>query len=63
MRVKDIQKIAKSMGIKPSQKKKKDLIHEIQLKEGNTDCYNGEIVGCRELCLWSDCKSNVLDKF
>lgn len=58
MNYREIQKIAKEKGIKPIGKKKVALIREIQLKEGNFDCYGRAKDGyCDQKdCLWyQDC--------
>lgn len=58
MKVKDIQTIAKSMGLKPGKLKKSDLIHLIQKQENNNECYaTSAVTSCgQENCLWRpDC--------
>ena len=56
MRMSEIHKIAKKMGIKSFGKKKVDLIREIQEKEGNIPCFGTDRVkNCNEInCLWRD---------
>ncbi len=56
MTVKEIQAIARKLGIKVARQKKGDLIKEIQLAEGNTDCFDtGFDIDCGEMdCLWRD---------
>jgi hypothetical protein len=58
MTVKEIQGIAKKMGLKASKMKKADLVRTIQATEGNTPCFQtGAASSCgQENCLWrSDC--------
>lgn len=57
MLVNEIKKIAKSMDINPGKLKKADLIHAIQLKEGNTPCYETSDGTCDQMnCRWrEDC--------
>jgi hypothetical protein len=58
MTVKEIQSIARKLGIKVARQKKAELIKEIQIAEGNTDCFGkGFEIDCGEIdCLWrSDC--------
>ena len=60
MRLQEIQRMAKGMGINPFRMKKTDLIQFIQREESNIDCYGTERVAhCEEQgCLWrSDCLS------
>ena len=39
MTLAEIKKIAKRLGVKPGSMKKVQLIHSIQLTEGNFDCF------------------------
>ena len=58
MRMSEIHKIAKKLGIKSFGKKKVELIKEIQEKEGNIPCFGTDRVNhCNEInCLWrEDC--------
>ena len=59
MTVKEIQAIAKKMGLKKTGKMKKaDLVQTIQTAEGNTPCFHtGAADSCgQESCLWRvDC--------
>jgi hypothetical protein len=58
MNIKDIQSIAKKMGITKKEHKKIDLVRTIQLTEGNIACFASERVNiCGEdTCLWrKDC--------
>ena len=58
MKMNEIRKIAKKMGINSFGKKKVDLIRLIQEKEGNIPCFATDRVKyCNELnCLWrEDC--------
>jgi len=58
MMIKEIREYAKALGINSVAKfkKKEDLIHTIQLKEGNADCFN-KIPDCALTnCKWyKDC--------
>ncbi len=58
MDIQEIRKIAKSMGIRTKGIDKTDLIHAIQLAEGNFDCYGTAVdEECdQESCMWrEDC--------
>ena len=58
MTVKEIQGIAKKMGLKAGKMKKGDLVRSIQTSEGNTACFQtGTLSSCDQVdCLWrSDC--------
>jgi len=58
MRLSEIEKKAKSLGIKDTWRlSKKELIKTIQRKEGNFDCFGLSRGSCEQLaCLWrSDC--------
>ncbi len=58
MNMQQIRDIAQQHGIKPGKLAKDDLIHTIQLQEGNFDCFGSARAGeCDQLgCLWrSDC--------
>ena len=58
MRLADIEKKAKKMGIKSTGKpSKKDLIRKIQLKEGNFQCFGTAVNFCDQMaCCWRvDC--------
>jgi len=58
MKIQQIRKIAKGMGIKYSGLKKADLIKRIQRAEGNFDCFGSAVTGfCDQTeCLWKvDC--------
>ena len=58
MKSKEIQKKAKSLGVKTTAKTSKaDLIHSIQKAEGNFDCFGTATDYCDQLgCAWrSDC--------
>lgn len=60
MRFQDIQKMAKGMGINTYRMKKMDIIHAIQRKENNIECFGTDRADhCEEQgCLWrSDCLS------
>ena len=58
MRISEIEKKAKTAGIKDSWKlPKKDLIKAIQRSEGNFDCFGSAIKSCSQTsCCWiNDC--------
>jgi len=58
MKVKDIQIIARTMGLKPGKLNKQKLIHLIQREENNDMCYGTSAVKtcAQDDCLWhSDC--------
>ncbi len=58
MRLSEVEKKAKNMGIKDTWKySKKELIKAIQRQEGNNQCFNTVKSGCPELaCCWrEDC--------
>lgn len=56
MKIADIRKKAKELGIKSSRMKKVDLIRSIQVAEDNIPCFGTERVQyCgEERCLWRD---------
>lgn len=56
MKVKDIQNIARSLGLKPGKLNKTQLIHLIQKEEGNDECYGTTLVATcgQDTCLWRD---------
>ena len=61
MKVTEIREIAKTMGIKNTAKMKKtDLIHSIQVHEGNDSCYGApwRLECGQDDCSWRrDCQS------
>jgi hypothetical protein len=60
MRLEEIQKMAKGMGIRSLKMKKPHLIRAIQRAENNIECYGTKrVTNCQEMaCLWkSDCLS------
>lgn len=62
MNMQEIRVLAKDMGIKASRMKKEDLIHTIQLAEGNFSCFASATTGeCDQAaCLWrEDCFSSA----
>ncbi len=56
MKLNDIKIIAQEYGIKAGKMRKADLIHQIQLAEGNEPCFDtGKSSACgQEECLWRD---------
>ncbi|HUU09276.1 MAG TPA: SAP domain-containing protein [Phycisphaerae bacterium] len=59
MKMAEVQRIAKSKGVKSTLKSKEALVREIQRAENNRDCFNrGERDACgQETCAWRvDCK-------
>ena len=59
MIVKELQKVAKAMGIKTTGLRKAEMIREIQRTEGNFDCFGSAIDYCDQMnCLFrKDCLS------
>ena len=58
MQMTEIKSIAKQYHIKAGKLKKTELIKQIQIAEGNNDCFATEAVNTcgQETCLWrSDC--------
>lgn len=55
MNLTQVKKMAKEMGIKPGTMKKTELIHHIQVTEGNFDCFeNAEDYCDQENCSFRD---------
>jgi len=56
MKMVEVRSKARQMGIKIGRRKKKDLIRAIQLREGNTPCYQKKMVDtCGQFqCCWRD---------
>jgi hypothetical protein len=56
MNMQEIRVKAKEFGIKTSRVSKMDLIHSIQLTEGNFNCFASAVEGvCDQLqCIWRD---------
>ena len=56
MKIDEIKGLAMQHYIKTNKKKKGDLIREIQLSEGNVDCFDSNRSGeCgQERCIWRD---------
>lgn len=58
MNLQDIRAIAKNLQLKPNGASKTELVHQIQRREGNFDCYATAALGiCDQCaCLWrKDC--------
>lgn len=57
MKMTQVQKMAKGMGIKPGKMKKAELIQTIQMQEGNFACFMTAGNACdQEQCCWrEDC--------
>ena len=58
MRISDVEKKAKQIGIKNTWKySRTDLIREVQRKEGNSDCFGKANGSCVQMaCCWrTDC--------
>jgi len=54
MKIQEIRKIAKKWGIDTSvRRSKKDLIRDIQTREGNTPCFRTK-KECENDCLWKE---------
>jgi len=58
MKMTDIGRKAKALGVEPVGMKKADLIRSIQRAEGNAECYGKFGTGCpyTDCCFRSDCK-------
>ena len=59
MKIADVRKIAKKIGVNSGKMNKQDLIHSVQRAEGNQDCYNrGQSATCgQQACAWrEDCQ-------
>jgi hypothetical protein len=56
MKLEEVKKIAKERGIQIKGLKKAEIIHAIQMNEGNKDCYDtGGSESCGQTnCLWRD---------
>ncbi len=56
MQIQEIRSIAKSLGVKTSRLSKVDLIRQIQIAEGNFECFATAHEGnCnRQNCVWRD---------
>ena len=51
----DIRNKALKLGIKTGRLSKKDIIHKIQIKEGNDPCFNSGRSNCEHLmCCWRE---------
>ena len=57
MKVKELQKMAKELGVKPAGLRKGELIKSIQRTEGNFDCFGTAMDYCDQVdCLFrEDC--------
>ncbi len=70
MKIEDIRKLARAIGIKPGKLNKAQLIHSIQRQEGNFDCFGSAVggecdqhaCGWREDCLPAPAKKAVATK-
>jgi len=56
MNLDTVKQIARSRGIKVAKKKKADLIHDVQVTEGNQPCYATDWVSsCGQMeCMWRE---------
>ncbi len=65
MKFNDIRKMAKGMGINTYRMKKKDIIHAIQKREQNIECYGTDRVkSCNEkTCIWRDDCLKCMESF
>lgn len=56
MQMQEIRNIAKSLGIKTSRLSKVDLVRQIQITEGNFECFATAVEGeCDRVdCVWRD---------
>ncbi|XOF34770.1 MAG: Rho termination factor N-terminal domain-containing protein [Candidatus Electrothrix sp. YB6] len=57
MNIKDVKKKASEMDIDAGKMNKIDLIHAIQIEEGNFPCFQSDNVACEQVdCCWrGDC--------
>lgn len=58
MKLPDIRAIARELKLKTNGASKTELVHQIQIKEGNFDCYATATLGIcdQAACLWrTDC--------
>lgn len=57
MNVQEVREIAKGMGVSPGKMKKMELIRSIQVKEGNSPCFQTDAHNCDQAdCRWrNDC--------
>jgi hypothetical protein len=57
MNMQEVREKAKLLDLKSGKMKKADLIHAIQLKEGNTPCFQTGVESCDQAaCCWrTDC--------
>ncbi|MFT5698592.1 MAG: hypothetical protein ACI8ZB_001447 [Desulforhopalus sp.] len=57
MNMKEVQVLARSIGIKPKKYRKTELIRKIQTEEGNVPCFQMNIESCdQKNCCWhKDC--------
>ncbi|MBU1487947.1 Rho termination factor N-terminal domain-containing protein [bacterium] len=55
MKIADVQKKAKEMGLKAGRMKKADLIRAIQIAEGNSSCFGTAAECCDQAdCCWAE---------
>ena len=55
MKMQEVRKMAKKLGLKTCGMKKVDLIRAIQSEEGNIPCYQTEVSSCDQTdCCWRD---------
>jgi len=65
MKIEDIRKLAREIGLKPGKLNKTQLIHTIQRHEGNFDCFGSAVNGdCdQQACGWrEDCLPSAFKK-
>ena len=57
MKMTDVKRKAKELGVKAGKMRKVDLVRAIQANEGNTPCYHTDLDSCDQTnCCWrSDC--------
>jgi len=57
MKMAELRRKAKPLGIHPSKMKKAELIHSIQRAEGNTPCFGTSNGNCKntDCCFMEDC--------
>jgi predicted metal-binding transcription factor (methanogenesis marker protein 9) len=61
MKMKEVQTMAKAIGIKPKRHRKAELIRKIQTEEGNYPCFQSNVESCDQVdCCWRrDCMVSI----
>ena len=57
MKFTELRVIAKNTGVKTVKSNKRDIIRQIQIKEGNIPCFDTGLYDCKQFnCMWrEDC--------